>query len=206
MEKHPHIFWTPCVAHCVELILQDIGKLAKFNKVITIGQKVTSFIYQDTKLYDDFLKISDRKELIQCGISRFVTSFLTLNILLGMKQPIDDLLLNIDIHENWKKKTQVHYAIFHSPFYRMLEDCLKVSEPLLEILRMVDTNEKPSMGHISSAFRKAKDTIKVNFEQKEIDYKPILDIIDNRWKHHLDCPLFGAGAFLNPKVYYRDKR
>jgi len=27
MEEFPSIFWSPCVAHCINLILQDIGKL-----------------------------------------------------------------------------------------------------------------------------------------------------------------------------------
>ena len=25
-EKHKTIFWTPCVAHCIDLMLEDIGK------------------------------------------------------------------------------------------------------------------------------------------------------------------------------------
>lgn len=25
-EKHKTIFWTPCVAHCIDLILEDTGK------------------------------------------------------------------------------------------------------------------------------------------------------------------------------------
>ncbi|KAF7821211.1 hypothetical protein G2W53_026666 [Senna tora] len=26
MEKRKHIYWTPCVAHCIDLFLEDIGK------------------------------------------------------------------------------------------------------------------------------------------------------------------------------------
>jgi hypothetical protein len=25
--KIPHLFWTPCAAHCLDLMLEDIGKL-----------------------------------------------------------------------------------------------------------------------------------------------------------------------------------
>jgi hypothetical protein len=36
--------------------------------------------------------------------------------------------------------------------------------------------------------------------------KPILDIIERRWNIHFDeRPLIGAGAFLNPKVYYVER-
>ena len=27
-EKHPTIWWTPCAAHCLDLMLEDIGKLS----------------------------------------------------------------------------------------------------------------------------------------------------------------------------------
>ncbi|KAF7834737.1 hypothetical protein G2W53_009596 [Senna tora] len=27
MEKRKHIFWTPCAAHCIDLCLEDIGKI-----------------------------------------------------------------------------------------------------------------------------------------------------------------------------------
>ena len=26
-EKHPTIWWTPCAAHCLDLMLEDIGKI-----------------------------------------------------------------------------------------------------------------------------------------------------------------------------------
>lgn len=25
--KRPHLFWTPCAAHCIDLMLEDIGKI-----------------------------------------------------------------------------------------------------------------------------------------------------------------------------------
>ena len=26
MEEHPTLFWTPCAAHCIDLILEDMGR------------------------------------------------------------------------------------------------------------------------------------------------------------------------------------
>jgi len=33
-EKMPHLYWTPCVAHCIDLMLEDIGKLPLIKKTI----------------------------------------------------------------------------------------------------------------------------------------------------------------------------
>ena len=28
-KKMPHLFWTPCAAHCIDLIMEEIGKKKK---------------------------------------------------------------------------------------------------------------------------------------------------------------------------------
>ncbi|XP_031378300.1 uncharacterized protein LOC116193697 [Punica granatum] len=35
------IFWSPCAAHCINLILGDIGKLDKVNDIVTHAAKIT---------------------------------------------------------------------------------------------------------------------------------------------------------------------
>ena len=30
IKRIPTLFWTPCAAHCLDLMLEDIGKLKKF--------------------------------------------------------------------------------------------------------------------------------------------------------------------------------
>jgi hypothetical protein len=40
MERIPHLFWTPCAAHCLNLMLQDIGKIKDFCTAINEAKKV----------------------------------------------------------------------------------------------------------------------------------------------------------------------
>jgi hypothetical protein len=30
MERIPRLFWTPCAAHCLDLMMEDIGKIKEF--------------------------------------------------------------------------------------------------------------------------------------------------------------------------------
>ena len=46
MEKIPTMYWTPCAAHCLDLMLEDIGKLQAFKKPIARAWRVTTFIYR----------------------------------------------------------------------------------------------------------------------------------------------------------------
>ncbi|CAD6263434.1 unnamed protein product [Miscanthus lutarioriparius] len=40
MERIPHLFWTPCAAHCLDLLLEDIGKIKEFNTCINMAKKL----------------------------------------------------------------------------------------------------------------------------------------------------------------------
>ena len=34
MRKWPHLYWVPCAAHCIDLMLEDIGKEDEVKKVV----------------------------------------------------------------------------------------------------------------------------------------------------------------------------
>lgn len=46
MERIPTLFWTPCASHCLDLMLEDIGKINDFNTCINHAKKVTRFVYK----------------------------------------------------------------------------------------------------------------------------------------------------------------
>jgi len=52
MERIPHLFWTPCAAHCLNLLLQDIGEIKQFNITINSAKKVSRFLYKHGRLLD----------------------------------------------------------------------------------------------------------------------------------------------------------
>jgi hypothetical protein len=44
VDRMPHLFWTPCAAHCLDLMLEDIGKIKDFSTCINMAKKVSRFI------------------------------------------------------------------------------------------------------------------------------------------------------------------
>jgi hypothetical protein len=44
--KIPTLFWTPCAAQCLDLMLEDIRKINDFNTCINHAKKVTRFVYK----------------------------------------------------------------------------------------------------------------------------------------------------------------
>ena len=44
MERHPSLFWTPCVSHCINLTLEDMGKIPFIKEVFDHAKSITKFI------------------------------------------------------------------------------------------------------------------------------------------------------------------
>ncbi|KAK2979275.1 hypothetical protein RJ640_021977 [Escallonia rubra] len=57
---------------------------------------------------------------------------------------------------------------------------VKLSEPLVRVLRLTDGDEKPSMGYLYEAIDKANETIKSNLKNRLSLYMPVLRVIDAR--------------------------
>ena len=55
--------------------------------------------------------------------------------------------------------------------------CLKVSSPLVRVLRLVDGEKKTPMGYIYEAMNRVKDTIVRSFNGNEEKYKGIFNKI-----------------------------
>ena len=77
-EKHPTIFWTPCVAHCIDLMLEDIGKIHWIKNTIEHAKCITKYIYNHSWILNLMRKNTGGKEIIRPAITRFATHFLTL--------------------------------------------------------------------------------------------------------------------------------
>ncbi|KAM7502803.1 hypothetical protein LguiB_001707 [Lonicera macranthoides] len=45
MESRKGLWWTPCAAHCIDLILEDIAKLRIFKEAIEHAKEMVKFIY-----------------------------------------------------------------------------------------------------------------------------------------------------------------
>ena len=50
MERHPTIFLTPCAAHCLDLMLEDIGKIDFVKDIVESSKNITKFIYNHESL------------------------------------------------------------------------------------------------------------------------------------------------------------
>ncbi|GLJ27231.1 hypothetical protein SUGI_0533890 [Cryptomeria japonica] len=205
-DKYPSMFFTPCAAHCLDLTLEDIGKIEWVKAAFQKAHKVTKFIYNHTRVLAIMRSFTGGKELVRPGVTRFATYFLALQTLCEQKGNLRRMFVSAEWMES-SFTTQangiaVAEYMYSTTFWESIEQIVEFSEPLVKILRLVD-GDKPPMGYVYEAMDRAKEVIKSKLENNRDKYMPLWDIIDRRWDGQMHTPLHAAGYFLNPLLFYK---
>jgi hypothetical protein len=75
--RFPHITFTPCTLHCLDLLLEDMGKLDWVSSVIAEARTALKFITNHHKSLALFRSLS-KLELLKPRETRFATNFIML--------------------------------------------------------------------------------------------------------------------------------
>ncbi|XP_028117760.1 uncharacterized protein LOC114315344 [Camellia sinensis] len=194
MRKKKTFILTTCLAHCIDLMLKDTANKKSVTKVIEDGKTITNFIYNSGCVLDLIRKFTRNRELIRLAITRFATNFIAIKSIVRYKQQLR-AMFNSDEWKNskWGKvKTgqpyKVKKIILGKEFWQKAIELCKVHEPLVRVLRLVNGDEKPTMGFIYEAIDRAKLAIKRDCRC----YTEYWKIIDTRWSFQLQQDLHTA--------------
>nr|XP_033508858.1 uncharacterized protein LOC104084442 [Nicotiana tomentosiformis]XP_033508859.1 uncharacterized protein LOC104084442 [Nicotiana tomentosiformis] len=205
METRPHIYWTPCAAHCIDLMLEDIGKLKIHQETLKRTKDVVKLIYGHTWVLDLMRSFMKNHELLRPAVTRFATAYLILQSIQKQKQALRSMFSSeawntftwAKKHEGVKTRATV---LFDQTFWPHIAYCVRSVTPLVSVLREVDSEEQPCMGYMYHLMTKAKENIALNCGNYERKYGPIWKRIDERWSSQLYRPLHAAGYYLNPQL------
>ncbi|KAL6582972.1 hypothetical protein OROMI_005050 [Orobanche minor] len=205
-DKYPHLYWTPCAAHCLDLIFEDIFKLPDLKRTFGRAVQINTYIYNRTMVLNMMRDFTGHRDMVRPATTRFATAFLTLSRFHTQKKNLRSMFTS-DI---WTKSKfakevggkQVVNIIMMPSFWNSVVYAVKVAGPLIHVLRLVDGEKKTPMGYIYEAIDRAKEEIAAAFGNNEDRYLEIFNIIDNRWNCQLHRPLHAAGYYLNPAYYY----
>ena len=99
MDKRKKLYWIPCVAHCIDLILEDFEKKIEVHKeIIAKGRQITTYIYFRIVLISILRHYTKQKDLIRPRGTQFATAYLTLGCFSELKGP----LMNMFASSHWK--------------------------------------------------------------------------------------------------------
>ncbi|XP_019264724.1 PREDICTED: uncharacterized protein LOC109242308 [Nicotiana attenuata] len=202
---YPHIYWTPCAAHSINLIFGDIFKERPFSTVFNQAIRVHSYIVQRLLLLNMMKRFTKQRSLVKPAKTRFVTAFLTLHRMYEQKSNLKKLFISDEYTSSaYGRETRRRESadIILSPsFWNNVVHALKIGCPLVKVLHLVDGEQRPPMGYLYEAIDRAKEAIQASFSDQR-KYKRVFEIIDKRWDSKLHSPLHATGLVLNPELFY----
>ncbi|KAH6775608.1 hAT transposon superfamily protein, partial [Perilla frutescens var. hirtella] len=197
-EKRPTIFWTSCAAHTIDLMLESIAKQSRFKKVIDQARALTVFLYTHHKVLAMMRSFTKNKDIVRPGVTRINEKRLELKAMFGSHE-----------WEEYKfsksvKRKAAYTTVVSLTFWSGVASCLEVFTPLIKVLRIADSDRKPSMGFVYGELVQAKEDIKIAEHSIPKNYEPIIEVIDARIKDRLDSPLHLTAYVLNPFYHYKN--
>ena len=103
--KRPNLYWTPCAAHYLDLILEDIGKIPRIAKTLERAIQLTGYIYNHGGVLNMMREYTKHRELVRAGKTSFCTSYLTIKSIYKQKHNLRAMFTFEEwVRSRWAKK------------------------------------------------------------------------------------------------------
>ncbi|CAN1216301.1 hypothetical protein LINPERPRIM_LOCUS559 [Linum perenne] len=98
--RYKNIYWTPCVAHTVNLVFKDICALPHIAKLTKSASTITTFLYNHGALLHWLRERPTWKEIVRPGATRFAATFLTLQSIVQQQVDLECLMVDESFRES----------------------------------------------------------------------------------------------------------
>ena len=136
--RYNHIFWTPCIVHNLNLILEEIEAKTEWIKELT-GQarEIIKFItnhHQSQAMYREYSKL----ELLKVVETRYASNFIMLRRLVEVKSALMSMVVGVTWAE-WRQSdlergNMVSRVLIDEDWWSKIEFLLKFTLPAFELL------------------------------------------------------------------------
>lgn len=201
-ETYPRVVCSPCAAHCLDLLLEDWGKLP-IASVVTDAADIVKFINGHDGSRALLREHSPSKVLLKPADTRFGTNIIMVERLVELKDNLQEMVASRNYKAWVNKKSYVDQSnlltklIMSESFWSKCQLYVDINKPVYELLRLVD-GASPVIGKIYYRMFQIQEKIN-NFpgitatQRKEL-YQPFVD----RWAM-LHTDLHSAGFLLDPE-------
>ena len=154
--------------------MDHVAKLAK------CASKIIVFIYNHVALQVWLRTRKNWMEIVRPGPTRFATTFLALGSLKEHKHDLQALMTSKFYVESRyakdKKAKAVVKIILNNQFWNYCHVIVHIMSPLIRLLHIVDSDEKPAMGYVYDGMYRVIDGIK-KISRTRRDYGSLMLIL-----------------------------
>ena len=190
MKKY-NLYWTPCAAHYIDLMFEDIAKRATVSELITNARKITNFIYNHGWLLAKVRKVCGG-DIVRLGATRFATNYIALESLLKKRADLKKIFISDEWASHKLSRSTIGHDVevlmFDHTYWEKVSKLVSIYEPLYTVLRIVDSEVVPTLPFVYELIRVMKQSL------HQLNAKDwVKTIIADRWDRTLKHPLHAAG-------------
>ena len=190
MKKY-NLYWTPCAAHCIDLMFEDIAKRATVSELITNARKITNFIYNHGWFLAKVRKVCGG-DIVRPGATRFATNYIALESLLKKRADLKKIFISDEWASHKLSRSTIGHDVevlmFDHKYWEKVSKLVSIYEPLYTVLRIVDSEVVPTLPFVYELIRVMKQNL------HQLNAKDwVKTIIADRWDRTLKHPLHAAG-------------
>jgi hypothetical protein len=203
---HPHIFWSGCLVHTLNLLMHDIVKHKEcgwINQLFKRGKQVIKFITGNTKV-NYFYSTYSRLQILKIAPTRFVSYYLTFRCLLKVRQAFDAMVMSDewdDLRSDKKGALAVKNIVLDNQFWSQVRYVLQFTKPIYNMIKFSDP-DRPFIGEVYEQMDNMLGLIKDIVEPKDVNMHNLIHVeVEKRWEK-LNIPLHALAYVLTPKYYH----
>ncbi|XP_016500694.1 uncharacterized protein LOC107819124 [Nicotiana tabacum] len=129
---------TPCAAHCIDLMLEDIEKIPNIKKALQRAIALVGFIYGHSGVLNMMRDFTKNKELVKFGITQFATSFFDFATIALSKTNLRAMFTSDKwVISRWSKLPKgksVAHTVLMATFWNQVVYILKIIGTLVKVL------------------------------------------------------------------------
>lgn len=203
VEEYHHIFWQPCAAHTINLMLKDIGKFRRVANVIASAKQICRFLYNHNRLHDEMKRMIGG-ELIRPNATRFGTVFMFLQSFLDKKDGLQTWMVSKQWKEScWKGDEYYEYTqacLENSTWWRALKWVVDSLKPLYLVLRYADTQRNCTLSGFKPRMVAAIHSMEAHLGQGTAQFCRFMSKVSRRVHNMETNTLMIAGIEKETKV------
>ena len=189
MKKY-NLYWTPCPAHCIDFMFEDIDKRATVSELITNARKITNFIYNHGWLLEKVRKVCGG-DIVRPGATRFATNYIALESLLKKRADLKKIFISDEWASHKLSRSTIGHDVevlmFDHTYWEKVSKLVSIYEPLYTVLRIVDSEVVPTLPFVFELIRVMKQHL------HQLNAKDWVKTIKaDRWDRTLKYPLHAA--------------
>ncbi|XP_054782766.1 uncharacterized protein LOC129290084 [Prosopis cineraria] len=182
------------------------SKMEIVSSLATRESMVSKFIYNYVFLLAWLRKREGWTEIIRLSATRFATTFIALKSIYEHKHDIQALItsktfVEFRYYQDSKEKDMV-MIVLDNQFWNNCKTVVEIVKPLVRLLRIIDSDDRYSIGYVYDGMYREKRAIKNIFRHKKSLYKPYTSIIKRTWDFQLRQNLYAATYLFNLAFLY----